>query len=126
MLFLKEFRPAINRTVIHLVEGMIEPGETIEQATCRELMEETGHTAGSVNPIYGPTYAADAISDIRIQTMRVICEPDPNAQPENNPVEPIDIFWCGKAKTRNLLASKDVSWSTRAQMAALLFVTGGL
>ena len=42
MLLLREFRMSINKTIFNLCAGMQEKGETIEECIRRELYEETG------------------------------------------------------------------------------------
>ena len=44
ILVIKEFRIPINKYVIEFPAGLIEDGETIEQAAIKELKEETGYT----------------------------------------------------------------------------------
>lgn len=42
----KQFRPPVGRAVIELPAGLVEPGEAMEAAAKRELIEETGWQAG--------------------------------------------------------------------------------
>jgi ADP-ribose pyrophosphatase len=41
----KQFRPPLGRDVIELPAGLVEPGESMEEAARRELIEETGWSA---------------------------------------------------------------------------------
>src|SRR5512139_3914386 len=41
----KQFRPPLGRNVIELPAGLVDPGETMEEAARRELIEETGWSA---------------------------------------------------------------------------------
>ncbi len=41
----KQFRPPLGRDVIELPAGLVDPGESMESAALRELIEETGWSA---------------------------------------------------------------------------------
>ena len=45
----KQFRPPLGRDVIELPAGLVDPGESMEAAAKRELIEETGWEAGSMD-----------------------------------------------------------------------------
>ena len=66
LLLLKEFRMAVNEDVYNLVAGRIEKGETIEDCVRRELHEETGLTLTNILQILPTTYAAAAMSDLKM------------------------------------------------------------
>ncbi len=44
----RQFRPPVGRDVIELPAGLVEPGESMEIAAKRELIEETGWSAGKL------------------------------------------------------------------------------
>jgi len=44
----KQFRPPLGRDVIELPAGLVDPGETMEAAALRELIEETGWSAREI------------------------------------------------------------------------------
>lgn len=49
VLLIRQFRPPVNRYVIELPAGlMIEREDTLKEAAMRELLEETGYTAGNM------------------------------------------------------------------------------
>jgi 8-oxo-dGTP pyrophosphatase MutT (NUDIX family) len=39
----KQYRPPLNKVVIEVPAGLVDAGETAEQAAVRELKEETGY-----------------------------------------------------------------------------------
>ncbi len=49
ILLVRQFRPAVGHHSIELPSGHVEPGETPEEAAHRELLEETGHRAGTLH-----------------------------------------------------------------------------
>ncbi len=48
LLLEKQFRPPLGRDVIELPAGLVDPGETMESAAKRELIEETGWSASQL------------------------------------------------------------------------------
>lgn len=44
----KQFRPPLGRHVIELPAGLVDPGESMEEAAKRELIEETGWSAAKL------------------------------------------------------------------------------
>ena len=43
IILIKQFRPAVGRVVIEVPAGLVDAGETVEEAAIRELREETGY-----------------------------------------------------------------------------------
>jgi ADP-ribose pyrophosphatase len=48
IILIRQFRPPVNSFVIELPAGLCDPGESFEDAAGRELIEETGYSAGSI------------------------------------------------------------------------------
>ncbi len=57
VLLVRQFRGAVGEELLEVPAGGIEPGESPEQAVCRELQEETGYRPGRVERM-GGFYAA--------------------------------------------------------------------
>lgn len=65
ILLVEQFRPAVGKTILEIPAGIIDPGETPLAAAQRELLEETGFTAGkwsSLGKVYAtPGYSSETI-----------------------------------------------------------------
>ena len=46
VLIVRQYRPAVERDTLELPSGIVDPGETPEEAARRELLEETGYQGG--------------------------------------------------------------------------------
>lgn len=65
LLFVRQYRGALDRRILELPAGRIEPGEAPEAAAARELEEETGYRAGQLEPRF-TFWPAPGYSDERI------------------------------------------------------------
>jgi ADP-ribose pyrophosphatase len=46
VLIVRQYRPAVERDTLELPSGLVDPGETPEEAARREVLEETGYEGG--------------------------------------------------------------------------------
>ncbi len=63
VVLIKQFRPVIDDYIYELPAGIIDPGETMEEAAKRELFEETGLTATSYEVFLKPSYTSVGMTD---------------------------------------------------------------
>lgn len=117
MLLLHEFRMGVNRTIINLCAGMLEPGESIESCIARELYEETGLKVIEIKKILPPSFAAVAISDTT--TYIAFVETEGDFEDHTSANEQIAARFYSKEEIRQLLETEP--FSSRAQMAAYFF-----
>jgi ADP-ribose pyrophosphatase len=54
ILAVRQYRPAVERYTVELPSGMMDPGESAEETARRELLEETGYEANTVELMGGP------------------------------------------------------------------------
>jgi ADP-ribose diphosphatase len=52
-LLVRQYRHATKETLLEIVAGNVDPGESFEEAAQRELSEEVGHRAGEIVPLGG-------------------------------------------------------------------------
>ena len=60
----KQFRPPLGRDVIELPAGLVDPGESMEEAAKRELIEETGWSAANLQFLAEGPISTGASSEI--------------------------------------------------------------
>jgi ADP-ribose pyrophosphatase len=53
VLIVRQYRPAVEHDTLELPSGLVDAGETPEEAARRELLEETGYQAGDVAVLGG-------------------------------------------------------------------------
>lgn len=74
VIMLKQFRPAISDYLYELPAGIIDPGETIEEAARRELFEETGLKAKSYELYLKPSYTSVGLTDETTAIVKMVVE----------------------------------------------------
>lgn len=120
LLLLREFRMGVNRYIYNLCAGMIETGETIEEAMDRELYEETGLRVKRIIDILPDCYAAVGLSDIVNKV--VFLEVDGDIEDHTSVNEEIEAAFYSKDEVVELI--KNEKFSSRAQICAYFFTKG--
>lgn len=91
VVLLKQYRPAISDYLYELPAGMVDLGETIEEAAKRELFEETGLRAKSYELLLKPSYTSVGISDETTAVVKMIVEGDITSENAEDD-EDIEVF----------------------------------
>ena len=84
ILLVRQYRKAIERETLELPAGGVEPGESIEDAVRREMLEETGFVPGTLEKL-GTIYPSPGISN---EIMHIYVVSDLSGSGE--PTEPED------------------------------------
>lgn len=120
---IKEFRYALNEWCIQFPSGLIDPGETIEQAVERELREETGYALSRdgqgrahVNPLEQPGYSSAGLSEESVQVVYVHVENEPHLGQQTESSEYIEVFTVPVNDVPGFLAQNQLPMGTRAQL----------
>ena len=89
LVLIKQFRPAINDYIYEFPAGLVDPGESIEEAVARELYEETGLKAEKMNQVIKPSYTSVGMSDenCAIYSVKAVGTPNTDYKEENEDIE---------------------------------------
>ena len=109
----EEYRFACDRFIYNFPAGIIDEGETPEEAAKRELKEETGLDLINIIDSLSPSYASPATSDELMQI--IICTVSGEIKPSCYEVEEIHAKWFSKDEVKVLLKNK-AFMSARTQM----------
>ncbi|NCB51121.1 MAG: NUDIX hydrolase [Clostridia bacterium] len=110
MLLIREFRLELNREIFGLPAGLIDPGETPEEAAVRELKEETGLDLVEIRDVMPPSYSAVGLSNEK--AICVIGVADGIIAPDRNTGEEINAAWYSRDELRELVKRETFgAWS---------------
>jgi len=88
----KQFRPPLGRDVIELPAGLVEPGESMEEAAKRELIEETGWAAKKLEFLAeGPISTGASTESLRAYLCTDLDHVGKNGGDDNEIIEVIEV-----------------------------------
>lgn len=88
----KQFRPPVGREVLELPAGLVEPGESMEVAAKRELIEETGWSAGRLEFLAeGPISTGASTEALRAYLCTELVFVGKNGGDDNEIIEVIEV-----------------------------------
>lgn len=121
-LLIREFRLELGREIYGLPAGLIDPGETPEQAVRRELKEETGLDLVEILHVLPPAYSAVGLSNE--QCICVFGVADGEIAPCKDTGEEITARWYGRDELREMVQRETFgSW---AQAYSYMWTIGQL
>lgn len=93
VIILKQYRPAIGDYLYELPAGIVDEGETIEEAAKRELYEETGLRCKSYELYLKPSYTSVGLTDETTAIVKMIVEGEISTEniEENEDIEVIKM-----------------------------------
>ena len=119
VLLSSEFRLATNHYVFNFPAGLIDEGETVEEAAKRELKEETGLDLVEIQAVLPPSYASQGTSDELMQL--VVCTCEGEIKESIFADEEIKARWYSKDEVKNLFLEK-AFMSVRTQMFLYMWI----
>ena len=118
----REFRYPLNSWCMAFPAGLVEPGEDIVEAACRELLEETGFAYVPDTPVRvlnQAGYSSTGLTDETVQIIFLEAERMQDAQPEHS--EMIEVFELPIAQVRQFLQENKLPIGTRCQLVLEMF-----
>lgn len=113
----REYRMAVGDWVYNFPAGLIDPGETPEEAAKRELKEETGLELYQIEDVIGPSYSAVGFSN-EINVC-IVGRARGEFQESSSTMEEITPGWYTREEMRQLL--KNYRFAARSQAYCYLW-----
>lgn len=115
----REFRYPLNSWCVSLPAGLIDAGESLEEAVARELSEETGYRlrddiAPAVRPLPQPGFSSMGLTEENVQVVFAQVEAAGKARPDS--AELIEPFTVARADLRAFLDANQLPIGTRCQL----------
>ncbi len=115
----REFRYPLNSWCVSLPAGLIDAGESLEEAVARELSEETGYRlrddiAPAVRPLPQPGFSSTGLTEENVQVVFAQVEAAGEARPDS--AELIEPFTVARANLRAFLDANQLPIGTRCQL----------
>lgn len=115
----REFRYPLNSWCVSLPAGLIDAGESLEEAVARELSEETGYRlrddiAPAVRPLPQPGFSSTGLTEENVQVVFAQVEAAGKARPDST--ELIEPFTVARADLRAFLDANQLPIGTRCQL----------
>jgi ADP-ribose pyrophosphatase len=105
ILLVRQYRHAVDRELLEIPAGSIDPGETPEQAATRELREETGYKPGKLEGLGGfyaaPGYCTEYLHFFRATRL----EKSPLTAEDTDEIEVVPV---NPAEVPSLIASGQI------------------
>ncbi|WP_462419179.1 isochorismatase family protein [Adlercreutzia equolifaciens] len=115
----REFRYPLNSWCVSLPAGLIDAGESLEEAVARELSEETGYRlrddiVPAVRPLPQPGFSSTGLTEENVQVVFAQVEAAGEARPDS--AELIEPFTVARADLRAFLDANQLPIGTRCQL----------
>ena len=120
MVITREYRVPLDGYEYGFPAGLIDTGESVEQAVRRELMEETGLTVSRFIKVSPPIYSSAGMTDESVTMVYVECEGEPSNS-ANTEFEQIEILLISRREALVLLSDASLKFDAKAWLAISQF-----
>jgi len=115
----KEYRYPLGDYEYGIPAGLIDEGETIEQAARRELKEETGLEMTTILRVTPPLYSSAGMTDEAVATIFVRCKGEHTSE-NTEECEDIETLLLDGYELRDLMAQEGNKFGTRGYLSLLV------
>lgn len=120
MVIIREFRVPLDDYEYGFPAGLVDSGESVEQAARRELMEETGLTVSRFIKISPPIYSSAGMTDESVAMVYVECAGEPSNS-ANTDSELIEIQFISSNEAMDLLSNTTLKFDAKSWLAISQF-----
>jgi ADP-ribose pyrophosphatase len=124
LVIIKEFRIPLGHYQYGFPAGLLDLGETIEQATVRELYEETGLAVTRIIRISPPIYSSSGLTDESISIVYVKCQGEPSRQ-ANTSSEEIHTLLVSPNEAAQLCGQTDLMFDVKTWLVLSEYAKSG-
>jgi ADP-ribose pyrophosphatase len=124
LVLLREFRVPVANYLYGFPAGLLEAGESIEEAVSRELLEETGLEVTAYKTISPPLCSSAGLTDESVVVVFVDARPVPGAKPKLDSSEEIEVVLLTWKQVDELCRRKEL-FDSRAWMGLYLYAQLG-
>ena len=107
IVLVRQYRYPVGDYVYELPAGLVEPGEDVAQAACREMLEETGLTL-TVTGILKPCYTTVGMTDESCGTVFGYCSGEPTSV-HQEASEEIQVVLADRAEAKRILQEENAA-----------------
>ena len=120
MVITREYRVPLDGYEYGFPAGLVDSGESVEQAARRELMEETGLTVSRFIKASPPIYSSAGMTDESVTMVYVECEGEPSNS-ANTEFELIETLLISRKEAVDLLNDTTLKFDAKAWLAISQF-----